>query len=119
MIRGIGCGLQTLRTDLWDVRLANPDRGGVEDIWYVGMPPRWHITTGPAAILWDPAKAADGNFRIESEIYLFDTVRFSVNGAVVASLPRGQVLTDGTVGFRVNHSVNIHITTLDVTSRIP
>jgi hypothetical protein len=80
---------------------------------------RWHITTGPAAILWDPAKAADGNFRIESEIYLFDTVRFSVNGAVVASLPRGHVLTDGTVGFRVNHSVNIHITTLDVTSRIP
>jgi len=184
----------------WQVRLDSPDRDSVEDIWYVDMPPGWHITTGPAAILWDPATTASGDFRIESESFLFDPegrreaygiffggtnlngedqaytyfllreggeflvktrqgtetptlvpwtaheaiasfatkaedsqtvknilavvavgdmVSFFVNGAEVASLPRTRVLTDGVVGLRVNHAVNIHVTTLDVTSHVP
>ena len=122
----------------WQPRLDNPERGSLEDIWYVDMPPGWHITTGPAAILWDPATTASGDFRIESETLLFDpegrreafgfffggsdlegegqTIRFFVNGAEVASLPRSELNTAGTVGFRVNHNVNIHLTTLDVTT---
>ena len=182
----------------WELRLDSPDRGSVEDIWYVDMPPGWHITTGPAAIFWDPATAASGDFRIESEIFLFDpegrregfgfffggsdlkgpeqsytyfllreggefivkhregdeartlipwthhpsivsfatkpedahtarnvlavevgdgTVRFFVNDTEVASLPRDDLPTAGTVGLRVNHSVNLHITMLDITQR--
>ena len=56
----------------WQLRLDNPATASVEDIWYVDMPPGWHITTGPAAILWDPANTASGDFRIESESFLFD-----------------------------------------------
>jgi len=41
------------------------------------------------------------------------TVRFFVNDAEVESLPRSELVTAGTVGLRVNHNVNIHITTLD------
>lgn len=182
----------------WQVRLDRPDRGSVDDIRYVDMPPGWHITTGPAAIFWDPATTAAGDFRIESEVFLFDpgqrqeafgiffggsdlqgpeqaytyflireggefivkarqgseastvipwtaheaivsyatrpeasetaknvlvveaegnTVRFFVNGAEVASLPRDGILTDGTVGLRVNHNLNLHFSTLDVTAK--
>lgn len=46
-------------------------------------------------------------------------VRFFVNGAQVASLPRDQVSADGTVGLRVNHHFNLHITTLEVISHVP
>ncbi len=184
----------------WEVRLDNPDRGNVDDIWYVDMPPGWHVTTGPAAIFWDPAKTASGSFRIESEIFLFDPegrregfgfffggaelkgpnqayvyflireggeflvkvrrgeetesilgwtshpaiaswatreqdaqtaknvlaveitpqgVRFEVNDKEVAVLPAGRLSTDGQVGLRVNHNVNIHVTSLDITQHVP
>ncbi len=55
----------------WMVRF---DRPGTPDtaIHFVGMPPGWHITTGPAAILYDPANTASGTFRIQSTIFLFD-----------------------------------------------
>jgi len=172
----------------------------MEDIWYVDMPPGWHITTGPAAIFWDPARTASGDFRVESEVYLFDpgqrreafgiffggedlqgpdqaytyflireggefivkgrsgdntptlipwtangaivsyatkpegadtaknllaveargdTVHFFVNGSEVASLPRSQLRTDGIVGLRANHNLNLHFSTLEVTSDVP
>lgn len=181
----------------WEVRLDNPERGSLDDIWYVDMPPGWHITTGPSAIFWDPERTASGDFRIESEIFLFDpgsrreafgvifgganlegpgqeysyflireggefivkgrageeaptlipwtaheaivsyatkpadaetaknvlaveargdTVRFFVNGAEVASLPRSGLRTDGVVGLRVNHNLNLHVSTLEVIS---
>lgn len=35
------------------------------------MPPGWHITSGPAAIYYDPAQTAGGKFRLESETFLF------------------------------------------------
>ncbi len=44
-----------------------------------------------------------------------DTVRFLVNGAEVASLPRSEVPVDGLYGFRVNHALNLHVSRLDVT----
>lgn len=42
-----------------------------------------------------------------------ETVRFLVNDAEVASLPREQFATDGTYGFRVNHGLNLHISRLE------
>src|SRR5690606_15953904 len=32
----------------------------------------WHVTSGPAAIYWDPAWEAAGPFRVDMEVYLFD-----------------------------------------------
>jgi hypothetical protein len=178
------------RPDDWTVRF---DRAGSPDsaIYFVSMPPGWHITTGPAAILYDPARVVHGEYRVESFIHLFpverneafgvflggsdlkgsaqaytyflirkdgkflikersgsdtrvihpwtesaaivkyegqegtaknqlavevgsDTVDFFVNGEKVASLPRSEVKTDGIVGLRVNHGLNLHVTSLDI-----
>jgi hypothetical protein len=175
----------------WKVRF---DRPGPADsaIYFVSMPPGWHITTGPAAILYDPARTARGDYRVESEIFLFpverreafgvfigganldgpgqaytyflirkdgsflikersggdtrvvhpwtehsaivphpggeetaknvlaievagETVRFLVNGQQVTGVPRSEVLTEGVVGLRVNHNLNLHVTSLEVT----
>jgi hypothetical protein len=43
-----------------------------------------------------------------------DLVRFYVNDALVAELPRAELSLDGTVGLRVNHGLNVHVTRLDV-----
>lgn len=42
------------------------------DIWFVNMTPGWHITTGPAAIFYHPYSIADGLYRIDATIHLFD-----------------------------------------------
>lgn len=43
-------------------------------------------------------------------------VVFLVNGQEVARLPRAQVATDGVVGLRINHGLNVHVESLDVTT---
>lgn len=45
-------------------------------------------------------------------------VVFSVNDKEVARVPRSDVTTDGAVGFRVGTSLNLHITTFDLTHRL-
>lgn len=165
----------------------------MDDLYLVAMPPGLHITTGPAMIAWHPDSAAAGDFRIESETYLFDPegrreafgffvgggdlqgpeqhytyfllreggeflvktrsgtatavvrnwtpnsaivsfatkpedantaknvlaleadgdeLRFFVNGEQVWSGPRGTLSTDGVFGLRVNHRLNLHVTTI-------
>ena len=175
----------------WQIRY---DRANAADstFQFADMAPGWHLTTGPAAILWDPARTASGSYRVESEIFLFpgeraegfglfvggadldgaaqrytyfllrkdgrflvkqrdgeqlrdlvpwtahaavvphdrptgtvkhllgvdarpDSVHFTVNGTRVASLPRSAVAADGIVGLRVNHALNLHVTSLNVT----
>ncbi|GEM_PF-114032 len=182
----------------WRMRL---DSGAVhtsnehaeEGLKFWTMPPGWHITSGPAAIYYDPAQAAGGEFRLESQTFLFPpgerregygfffggknlerenlfytyflvrrdgrflirqrdgaatkdlvpwtehpaivpwtsgtsknelaietngaSVDFIVNGQKVNSLPRSAAPTDGLVGLRVNHYVNIHITYLSIKPR--
>lgn len=41
-------------------------------------------------------------------------VAFLVNGSEVARLPRSEVRTDGLVGLRVNHHLNLHVSMLSV-----
>ena len=55
----------------WEVRF---DREGasMDDLYLVTMPPGYHVTTGPAMIAWHPDSVATGDFRIESETFLFD-----------------------------------------------
>lgn len=43
-----------------------------------------------------------------------DTISFMVNDQIVHSQAKGDLPTDGIVGFRVNHALNLHISTFDV-----
>ena len=43
-----------------------------------------------------------------------DVVRLSINGEVVATLPRSEIQPDGIVGLRVNHRLNLHVEDLSV-----
>jgi hypothetical protein len=52
----------------WRVRSDTPP---AKPIYYVEMPPGWHITTGPGSILHDPTYIAQGRFALETEIFLF------------------------------------------------
>lgn len=56
----------------WEARLDHPDRESREEVAFTTMSPGWHVTTGPATILWDPADTASGSYRVEAEIFLFD-----------------------------------------------
>lgn len=176
----------------WQVRF---DREGasVDDLYLVTMPPGYHVTTGPAMIAWHPDSVATGDFRIESETFLFDPqgrreafgffiggtdlqgpdqrytyfllreggeflvksragtetpvvndwtahpaivsfatrpegsataknvlaleaaddeLRFSVNGELLWTGPRAGIATDGIFGLRVNHGLNLHVTSI-------
>jgi hypothetical protein len=46
-----------------------------------------------------------------------DSVRIVVNDQQVAALDRATLVTDGQVGLRVNHALNVHVTRVDVTQR--
>jgi hypothetical protein len=174
----------------WKIRFDRPNSPD-SALYFVEMPPGWHITTGPACILYDPARTATGDYHVQSEIFLFpgerreafgvflggrdldgpdqsytyflirkdgsflikqrrgrqtetlspwkpheaivehdggegtaknvleiragaQTVDFYVNAQQVASLPRSSVDTDGIVGLRVNHGLNLHVSSLSV-----
>lgn len=56
----------------WRVRADTPDGDVAEDLYFVEMPPGWHVTTGPGVALWHPATTAGGTFRVEMEVFLFD-----------------------------------------------
>lgn len=43
-----------------------------------------------------------------------ETVRFSVNGTEVATVPAADLETDGVVGLRLNHRLNVHVEDLSV-----
>lgn len=185
----------------WNVRLDHPDEdisigsdSENSDIYFVNMVPGWHITTGPAAIFWHPGSTAEGSYRAETVIHLFDPkgrneafgmfiggtdlngenrtysyfllrnsgeyliknregertaivknwspapsmktygdntktsvinklavevgendTAFFVNEEKVATLSKEKLYTDGTVGLRVNHRLNVHVEDLGVT----
>jgi len=55
----------------WEVRFDQPDADATA-LTFVSMPPGWHITTGPAAIFYEPGTTATGRFKVEATIHLFD-----------------------------------------------
>lgn len=179
----------------WQVRT---DRGQpASEIDFQTMSPGFHVTTGPAAIFWNPANTAEGEFRVEAEVFLFDPggrneafglffggsdlagegqeytyflirqnggtllkrrdggetsvirdwtphdavvtwaekeegessvlnvlaveagaeeLAFFVNGAEVARVPRGDHHADGIAGLRINHGLNVHVRSFEVSS---
>jgi hypothetical protein len=44
-----------------------------------------------------------------------DTLNFVVNGTVVHTMPKGDLVTDGIYGIRVNHQLNVDITDFGLT----
>ncbi len=61
-----------VRTDRpFEDLVVGPDREE-SHIYFVNMTPGWHITTGPAAILYHPDLVASGSYRLETKIHLFD-----------------------------------------------
>lgn len=52
----------------WHVR---PDPGSRDSVSHVTMPPGWHITTGPGALVYDAANAASGRYALGLEVHLF------------------------------------------------
>jgi len=60
------------RPEGWMTRFDNPDASESQLDMFVGMPPGWHVTTGPAGIFYHPDNTASGDFRAEVEVFLFD-----------------------------------------------
>jgi hypothetical protein len=54
----------------WKAKFVD-STGSAEDVVFMSMAPGWHITTGPAVMLFHPDSSASGNYLIESEIFLF------------------------------------------------
>jgi hypothetical protein len=177
----------------WRVRFDEPDTPD-SLLFYVEMPPGWHMTTGPAAILYDPEWQASGRYRVTSDVFIFPgehregfgvfvggrnltatnpsyldfqirgdgyfqirqreggqvrtlspwqphpsivkqvgesetaknslsvdvepaNVTFHVNGDSLTTLVNDGLLVDGTVGFRVDRDVNVHVTDLTIERR--
>lgn len=176
----------------WEVRLDKAD-AKVEDLKFVSMGPGFHVTSGPAAIYWNPANAAKGNYTVKASLtqtkapthreaygvfiggddlkdddqsYLYvviagtgeytikhragsqthtvvnwtaspalkkadeagkatneiaievgNDVRVLLNGTEVWKQAKGQVMgsTDGQVGLRVNHNLDVHVGSFSVT----
>lgn len=75
-------GSETSRPAGWRIRYDRPNAVD-STLVFVDMAPGWHITTGPSALLWHPDSAARGDFRLESEIFLFPGDRAEGVGVVV------------------------------------
>ena len=54
----------------WKVR-ADDAKADMAKLEFAEMKPGFHVTTGPAVILWNPENTATGNFTIDSEIFFF------------------------------------------------
>jgi hypothetical protein len=81
-------------------------------------------TTTTALVDWKPNTVAVAQAGTEAKKNALTVdvgpadVIFSVNDKEVARVPRADVVTDGAVGFRVGKSLNMHITTFDLTHRL-
>jgi hypothetical protein len=170
------------------------DTGSANAVQHAPMPPGWHVTTGPGAILFDPALVTRGRFAVGLDAHLFpgtsqegfgvflggsnldanpgylaflirrdgsasieivegtqrtalvpwmrapsvkphpggddtafntmlvradvDSVRFEVNGQRVAAIARAGYTVDGAFGIRAGRDLNLHVTNLDITTRL-
>ncbi|MFQ6045563.1 MAG: hypothetical protein ACE5PT_04275 [Gemmatimonadales bacterium] len=74
----------------------------------------------PTVVGWTPSDAivtyagegtADNVLEVQCGA---ETVNFYINGEKVHSLPRSELDTDGVVGLRVNHGLNVHVSGLEV-----
>ena len=64
----------------------------------------------------EPGALVSGNNVLAVEVGA-QSVDFFVNGAKVATVPRAGLATDGIVGLRVNHALNVHVSAITVTPK--
>ena len=55
----------------WELRADRPDQD-LSEVAFTEMPPGWHVTTGPAVILYRPDMVAGGAYRVDMDVFLFD-----------------------------------------------
>lgn len=74
--------------------------------------------TPHAAVVQQPRTEGDESVRNDLAVEVTaNEVRFFINGQRVHAMPRAGLTTDGLVGLRVNHNLNIHVSRLDLTQR--
>ncbi len=79
MTAGGMLGARQLQTPAdWKWRFDEPaavtNQGTAVDskkVYFVAMPPGWHMTTGPGALLYSPDHSGRGNFAVEMDVFLF------------------------------------------------
>lgn len=77
-------------------------------------------TEHPAVVGWDERSEDAVTVKNVLAVEVGETeVAFHVNGEEVHRVAREGLSTDGVVGLRVNHSLDLHVTRLDVTSPRP
>lgn len=54
----------------WKVRADDP-KADLSKLSFDEMKPGFHVTTGPAVILWNPENTASGNFTVDVEVFFF------------------------------------------------
>ena len=60
------------QTDVPEGWNVTADTGEASEVEFVTMEPGWHVTTGPAALLYDPDRTApDAGFRVEATFHRF------------------------------------------------
>jgi len=128
---------QLATPDGWRWRLDRPARlvtgqDVPDSAWrFVGMPPGWHVTTGPGVVLFDPSERAAGRYSLSADFILFPDPSESGFGLVLGgtdlSMPAAplvsvQLRRDGAVRvsstsasgvrvlapWRVHHAVKVH-----------
>lgn len=71
----MGQGLKTPADWKWipdsPAKVIEGGDAGPDAMFFVAMPPGWHITQGPGALLYQPDYQARGSFVLETEIFLF------------------------------------------------
>lgn len=78
-------------------------------------------TNAPTVVPWTASAAIDtwpGEGTAKNELTVVcatETVEFYVNGDMVVSVPRSELDTDGVLGIRANHALNLHVETLEAT----
>lgn len=93
----------------WVVRLDDP-AAAEPAVELAAMPPGWHVTAVPAAILYDPQHVGSGAYRVEAETYRFPGGLESGFGIILGGSDlSGRVpdyfafLIDGTGRFELYH----------------
>lgn len=72
-------------------------------------------TAHPAIVQYDQRGTANTAKNVLGIEVTASEAVFTVNGQDVTRLPRAEIVTDGIVGLRVNHELNLHVSTLEVT----
>ena len=106
-----GAHAQDLERDTtWTVAFDNP---AAEDttLFFVDMPPGWHITTGPATLLYQSDSVAAGRYLVKAVIFEFPGpanygLAYSIDGGG-GELDYWSFRLDGTGRFGVVHHAGV------------